>query len=136
MPPKSHKIEHKLPEKTLVIDNGAYTMKAGFATSNPDLNTDCHIIPNCLAKSRDNRVWIGAQLEDCTDFGDMTFRRPMQKGYLVNWEAEREIWDKSFFDKGARLNACVFPIKMCLLFPDFHFSVRSARNKLASRRSA
>jgi actin-related protein 6 len=26
------------------------------------------------------------------------FRRPVEKGYVVNWEAEREIWDQSFFD--------------------------------------
>ena len=103
MPRQSKAVEHVLPEQTLVIDNGAYTLKAGFATAVPNPDTDCHVIPNCLAKSRDNRVWIGAQLENCTDFGDMVFRRPVQKGYLVNWEAEKEIWENTFFDKAAKL---------------------------------
>lgn len=103
MPRQSKVVEHVLPEQSLVIDNGAYTLKAGFATAVPDPNTDCHVIPNCLAKSRDNRVWIGAQLEHCADFGDMVFRRPVQKGYLVNWEAEKEIWENAFFDKAAKL---------------------------------
>ena len=78
-------------------------MKAGFATGSPDPKTDCHIIPNCLAKSRDKRVWIGGQLENCKDFGEMAFRRPVEKGYLVNWEAEKEIWENTFFEKEARL---------------------------------
>jgi actin-related protein 6 len=103
MPRQSKANELSFPQQTLVVDNGAYTIKAGFASASPDPNTDCHIIPNCLGKSRDNRVYVGAQLEDCTDFGDMAFRRPVQKGFLVNWEAEREIWDKSFFDKNAKV---------------------------------
>ena len=87
-------------------------MKAGFATPSPNEETDCRAIPNCIAKSRDNRLWVGAQVEKCADYGDMTFRRPVQKGYLVNWEAEREIWDNTFFDRAAglkvRLNKGVF----------------------------
>jgi actin-related protein 6 len=103
MPRHSLKNDHALPDQTVVVDNGAYTMKAGFVTESPNPTSDCHIIPNCLAKSRDNRVYIGAQLETCIDYGDMTFRRPIQKGHLVNWEAEREIWDKTFFEKDAAL---------------------------------
>ena len=103
MPRHSKVADRVLPQRTLVVDNGAYTMKAGFATSSPDLANDCHIIPNCLARSRDKRVWIAGQLENCKDFGEMAFRRPVEKGFLVNWEAEKEIWDNTFFDKGARL---------------------------------
>lgn len=31
------------------------------------------------------------------------FRRPVEKGYLVNWEAEKEIWDLTFLDKESPL---------------------------------
>ena len=103
MPRQSKVNEQVLPEQTIVVDNGAYTIKAGFATPSPDPEADCHVIPNCLAKSRDNRVWIGSQLENCIDYGDMVFRRPVQKGFLVNWEAEKEIWEKSFLDKAAKV---------------------------------
>ena len=34
--------------------------------------------------------WISA------DGGDL-------KGYLVNWESEKEIWDRAFLDKGSKL---------------------------------
>ena len=80
-------------------------MKAGFATPSPDPEKDCLLVPNCIGKSRDKRLWIGSQLEDCKDYGEMAFRRPVEKGYVVNWEAEKEIWDNTFFDKGAQLKA-------------------------------
>lgn len=92
-----------LPEKTLVIDNGAFTIKAGFAQPSPDPAKDCRVIPNCIARGRDKRIWVGVQLDHCKDFGEMAFRRPVEKGYLVNWEAEKEIWENSFFDKDAKL---------------------------------
>ena len=77
-------------------------MKAGFPRSTPDLES-CHPIPNCLAKDRGKHVWIGAQLEKCNDFGEIAFRRPVEKGFLVNWEAEKAIWDHTFFEKNAKL---------------------------------
>ena len=105
MPRPRKSVEQVLPEHTLVVDNGAYTMKAGFATATPNLGIDCQTIPNCIAKGRDKRVWIGAQLENCKDFGEMAFRRPVEKGYLVNWESEKEIWHQTFFDEKAILKA-------------------------------
>lgn len=102
MPRHSKIIEHSLPEQTLIIDNGAYTIKAGFA-SPVSHSRDCHVIPNCIARDREKRVWVASQLENCRDFGEIVFRRPVEKGYIVNWEAEKAIWDNSFFSKGAKL---------------------------------
>lgn len=106
-----------LPQKTLILDNGAYTIKAGLATPSPNTETDCSSIPNCIARARDKKIWIGAQLEGCKDFGEMAFRRPVEKGYLVNWEAEKEIWEHSFYSKDAKLKvrAIIFRIVMSML---------------------
>jgi actin-related protein 6 len=91
------------PPKTLVIDNGAYTIKAGLAA--PETETAApNIIPNCLARDRDKKVYIGSQLSSCKDFSEIVFRRPVEKGYLVNWEAEKEIWEHEFFDSKAKLH--------------------------------
>ena len=103
MPRQNKIVERILSERTLVVDNGAYTIKAGFATTSPRLDVDCHEIPNCISKSRDKKIWIGAQIEKCKDFGEMSFRRPVEKGYMVNWEAEKEIWHDSFLDATAKL---------------------------------
>lgn len=91
------------PSKTLVVDNGAYTIKAGF--SSPSIESpEQSIIPNCLAKDRDRKVYIGSQVSSCKDFSEMTFRRPVEKGYIVSWEAEKEIWENEFFDTKAKLH--------------------------------
>jgi actin-related protein 6 len=95
-----------LPDKTFVIDNGAYTIKAGYAPDFPPPEDEaralssCTTIPNALAKTRGNHVFIGAQLSThVTDWNEVAFRRPVEKGYIVNWEAQKEIWEHSFFDE-------------------------------------
>lgn len=95
-----------LPEKTFVIDNGAYTLKAGYAPSTFDAAKDdeilssCVTIPNALAKTRDGRVFVGPQLSThISDWNEALFRRPVEKGFIVNWEAQKEIWEYSFFDE-------------------------------------
>ena len=100
-----------LPEKAFIIDNGAYTMKSGYAPDSPsgdDLEqaaTRCTAIPNTVAKTRGNRIYVGSQLSGhVTDYNEMVFRRPVEKGYIVNWEAQRETWDHSFFDEKTTRN--------------------------------
>jgi actin-related protein 6 len=95
-----------LPEKTFIIDNGAYSIKAGYAPSFPPPGNEenalasCVTIPNALAKTRSNRVFVGTQLSThLSDWNEVTFRRPLEKGHIVNWEAEKEIWEHSFFDE-------------------------------------
>ncbi|KAH8165616.1 hypothetical protein CIB48_g2668 [Xylaria polymorpha] len=73
------------PSRTLVLDNGAYTIKAGFVTDDDGAADDTQ----------------------CTDFSEAVFRRPVEKGFIVNWEAQKEIWEREFLDDGApqRCNA-------------------------------
>lgn len=99
-----------LQPNTLVLDNGAHTIKAGFApppnsTTAPDPEKDCHIIANCIARSqRDRRTYVGAELlDECWDFGELAFRRPVERGYVVNWEGEKAIWERSLLGKGSKL---------------------------------
>ena len=33
----------------------------------------------------------------------MVFRRPVEKGYVVNWEGELDVWKQSFFNDAAKL---------------------------------
>lgn len=95
-----------LPEKTFIIDNGGYTMKAGYApeSSPPEdeenILSACGTIPNTVAKARSNRIYIGSQVNaPGTDWNELMFRRPLEKGYIVNWEVQKEIWEHSFFDE-------------------------------------
>ncbi|KAF1953580.1 Actin/actin-like protein [Byssothecium circinans] len=105
MPPKgSKKASAAVPSKTLVLDNGAYTLKAGLIATNATEPTydDCAEIPNCIARStRDKRTYVASELEHCKDFGELAFRRPVEKGFVVNWEAEKAIWEHEFTGSSA-----------------------------------
>jgi actin-related protein 6 len=90
------------PARTLVVDNGAYTIKAGFS-SPTSVDDKPRLIPNCIARDRQRKIYIASELEKCKDFGDIAFRRPVEKGYIVNWEAQKEIWEHEFFDPKAPL---------------------------------
>nr|POE78613.1 actin-like protein arp6 [Quercus suber] len=92
-----------LAPQTLVLDNGAHTIKAGLvAHATPATNPSCNVIPNCIARSqRDKLTYIGNELYSCADYGELAFRRPVEKGFVVNWEGEKTIWEKSFFETGA-----------------------------------
>ncbi|EED18337.1 actin family protein [Talaromyces stipitatus ATCC 10500] len=100
-----------LPDKTFIIDNGACTIKAGHAPAHfPPQNADdslsaCVAISNAIAKTRDNRIFVGAQLSThISDWNEAVFRRPVEKGYIVNWEAQKEIWEQAFFDERTTRN--------------------------------
>lgn len=98
MPPKGSRKSAPAINKTLVLDNGAYTIKAGLvpANSTPSYD-DCSVIPNCIARShRDKCTYTASELDDCKDFGELAFRRPVEKGFIVNWEAEKAIWEHEF----------------------------------------
>jgi len=110
MPPKGSRksAAAAAPSKTLVVDNGAYTLKAGLVASAPadPSYDDCYVIPNCIARStRDKRTYIASELSTCNDFGELSFRRPVEKGFIVNWEAQKPIWEHEFMssDAGAGL---------------------------------
>lgn len=121
MPPKK-KAKAAVPSRTLVIDNGAYTLKAGLVSSEADdlSYDDCSVIPNCIARStRDKRTYVASELAECKDFGELAFRRPVEKGFIVNWEAQKAIWEHEFMDgsAGAGLRVGtrpVFPLETCL----------------------
>lgn len=92
-----------LPSNTFVLDNGAYSIKAGFSpaplSSDEDVLKRCQEIPNSLARTRDKRIYTASQQANISQWSEVTFRRPIERGQLVNWEAERDIWSYSFFDE-------------------------------------
>ena len=93
--------EAQLPGRVFIIDNGAYSMKAGFApsTSSTADSSACSIVPNAIARTHDRRTYVGSQLQSLAYWSEVTFRRPVERGNIVNWEAEKEIWEHTFFDE-------------------------------------
>ncbi|KAF5595274.1 beta-lactamase family [Fusarium subglutinans] len=97
-PRKSKPAPPKGPSTTLVLDNGASTIKAGLIHSST-IPSEPRIIPNVIARDRTRKVYVASELEKCRDFGEIQFRRPVEKGFIVNWEAQKEIWDREIFER-------------------------------------
>ncbi|KAF2653274.1 Actin/actin-like protein [Lophiostoma macrostomum CBS 122681] len=121
MPPKGFKKASAAPNKTLVLDNGAYSLKAGLVphtSVNPGYD-DCSVLPNCIARShRDRCTYTSSELFDCKDFGELAFRRPVEKGFIVNWEAEKAIWEHEFMDDTAKEGLRCDPTETNLLLTE------------------
>lgn len=104
MAPRHKKSAPQAPSQTLVLDNGGYTLKAGLVPTSGATPSyaDCSVIPNCIARSkRDNIVYVASELERCRDFGELAFRRPVERGFIVNWEAQKGIWEHEFVVEGS-----------------------------------
>ncbi|KAI1333612.1 actin-domain-containing protein [Xylariaceae sp. FL0016] len=100
MAPRKSKVHQPPPpSRTLILDNGAYTIKAGFVTG--DIVDEPRVIPNCIARDRDRKAYVASDLDKCKDFSEAAFRRPVEKGFIVGWEAEKEIWEHEFLDPKA-----------------------------------
>lgn len=81
-----------MPKKHLVLDNGSYSIKAGFAGD----SSPC-VVQNLLAKAKDGVVYIGNEyLKHTNLYSGINFRRPHDQGHLTSWETEKPIWDYTF----------------------------------------
>ncbi|KAI8575246.1 hypothetical protein K450DRAFT_275789 [Umbelopsis ramanniana AG] len=79
--------------ETLILDNGAYTIKAGIATNPESL---CHI-PNSIVRGKhDRRNFVGDELNNCQNYSALYYRLPFEKGLLTNWGIEKNVWDRVF----------------------------------------
>ena len=76
----------------VVIDSGAYSTKVGFAGQ--DAPTRC--MPSVVAREGERRKYVGDAVSQCADPSGLAFRRPCEKGYVMNWDVTQELWDRAF----------------------------------------
>ncbi|PPQ95265.1 hypothetical protein CVT26_014839 [Gymnopilus dilepis] len=80
----------------IVLDNGASTIKVGIAQKDPDPR----IIPNAVVRSKgDKMTYFGHEIVRCKDYSSLHYRLPFEKGYLVDWDAQKAVWDGIFSDE-------------------------------------
>ncbi|KAI8591861.1 actr6 protein [Geranomyces variabilis] len=75
--------------KTLVLDNGAYNIKAGYVG-----HADC--VRNCSIRGKVGGVLHADQVDPTGDLSGVTPRLPFERGYVVNWQLQRDIWNRLF----------------------------------------
>ncbi|CAH0722969.1 unnamed protein product, partial [Brenthis ino] len=99
-----------------ILDNGAYTAKVGFSTMVPK------IVPNCImkAKSERRRPFVGSQIEECRDASGLFYILPFQKGFLINWDTQKTIWDFIFSKDCCPVNFSETPL--IITEPIYNFS--------------
>ncbi|KAK2142530.1 hypothetical protein LSH36_942g01043 [Paralvinella palmiformis] len=104
------KLAHSLKRKALLQEINGLEKKAKVTNkASSSLEDDANgrkkkSVPNCVIKAKTvrNRIFIGDQIEDCKDLSGLYYLLAFQKGYLINWEIERQVWDyifgKSYLD--------------------------------------
>ncbi|KAF8624406.1 hypothetical protein AX15_005887 [Amanita polypyramis BW_CC] len=81
----------------VVLDNGASTVKAGLVGAADD---EVRLIPNAVIRSKGDKVtYFGHEFDRCRDYSSLHYRLPFEKGYLVDWDAQKAVWDGIFSDE-------------------------------------
>ncbi|XP_067915143.1 actin-related protein 6 [Heterodontus francisci] len=111
--------------ETLVLDNGANTAKIGFSDKRVS------VLPNCQFRSRTARLktFTSNQIDEIKDPSGLYFILPFQKGYLVNWDVQRQVWDHLF---GREMYQVDFPETTIIITePYFNFnSIQESMNEI------
>ncbi|RKP27628.1 actin-like protein ARP6 [Syncephalis pseudoplumigaleata] len=107
-------------DRTLaIVDNGAYTIKAGVVG---EQDGQPRIVPNCLAKLKGGRAWLVAdELDRAHNYAGLYYRLPFEKGILVDWDVERMVWERLFSSnvlKCEPTNTWLWLTEPCLNLPN------------------
>ncbi|KAI0926977.1 hypothetical protein AcV5_007630 [Taiwanofungus camphoratus] len=94
----------------VVVDNGASTIKTGVVGLGGD---HARIIPNAIVRSKGDKItYFGHELKRCRDYSSLHYRLPFEKGYLVDWDAQKAIWDGMFSSEVFGINASEYSLLM------------------------
>ena len=74
----------------VVVDQGAHTMKVGFAGEAGPRRR----VPTCTVRDRGGRRYVGDQLSECAEPVGLAVQRPFDRGYPVNFDQLRTLWDR------------------------------------------
>ncbi|GJP61111.1 hypothetical protein CLOP_g18315 [Closterium sp. NIES-67] len=79
--------------RVVVLDNGGATCKIGFGGEAEPVK----VIPNFVAKAKGlKRPFVADLVDTCPDIKGLGVLRPVDRGYVVNWDLQRSIWDRAF----------------------------------------
>ena len=86
----------------LVIDNGTYMMKAGFAGDDEPRA----FFPSLVGRPRHRGVMVGMARKDSyvgyeakSKRGILTLKSPLEAGIVTNWDDVGKIWHYTFYNE-------------------------------------
>ena len=68
------------------------------ADHDPARPSRCHsVVPNCIAKPKgEKRSYVCDEIHGIKDVSSLNLRRPIDRGYVVNWDLQKDIWHHVF----------------------------------------
>ncbi|OAF70070.1 Actin-like protein ARP6 [Intoshia linei] len=79
------------------------------------------LIPNCITKAKNikNRVFVADETEKCNDKSGLYYMVPFDRGYLVNGNVQKRIWERVF--SSDVLNVDYKDTRICITEPIANF---------------
>ena len=77
-------------DKIIVIDNGSYEIKAGFAGE----TTNSCVFRNVVGKISPEEYYVGNQVD--SNRADLVLNYPITKGIIDNWDDMEKVWNHTF----------------------------------------
>lgn len=111
-------------QNTVVLDIGACSLKIGS-------DAGIRNVPNCMFKSKMERrkLFISGQIDSCKDHSGLFYLLPFQKGYLVNWDVQKQVWDYAFGKEVLNLK----PTESSIILTEPHYNfptIQEAMNEI------
>lgn len=88
----------------IIADIGGYSIKYGLKDS-----PECpKVMPNSIFKVKNERrkIYIGDQLDDVKDYSGLFYILPFNKGFTINWDAQKQILDSAFYKNLSIQGSC------------------------------
>ncbi|KAJ7466005.1 actin-related protein Arp6 [Mycena latifolia] len=102
----------------VVFDNGGSSIKAGIV-GQPSAD-EPKLVVNAVVRSKgDKMTYVGHELEKCKDYSALHYRLPLEKGYVVDWDAQKAIWDGILSDQVLNVN----PTESTILITEPYFNL-------------
>jgi actin-related protein 6 len=77
-----------ISQNIAIIDNGAHRIKYGWAGDEAPEGS----MPNCIAKiNKTMQVFVGDDIDSIANTSQLQLSRPCDRGFLVNWNTERDV---------------------------------------------
>jgi len=78
----------------VVLETGAAHVRVATTEGNEVI-----VLPNAIARTRPGarrQVLVGDLIEsECLDYGGLQLRLPIDRGLVVDWQAQKAVWDRA-----------------------------------------
>eukprot|EP01126_Amoeba_proteus_P065978 TRINITY_DN9477_c0_g1_i4.p1 TRINITY_DN9477_c0_g1~~TRINITY_DN9477_c0_g1_i4.p1 ORF type:complete len:239 (-),score=44.56 TRINITY_DN9477_c0_g1_i4:544-1260(-) len=88
------------------------------------------VTPNFIARGtkKSGSKFVGEEIHFCQNYSKLVFKRPFDRGYLLDWETEKQIWALS--ETYAKIGKKFSPRDTDLLLTEAYFNPESLRRNL------